>query len=40
LNDVLQTRRMALETQMDYLRLALETAQQWAQLNYLTPVRN
>lgn len=40
LNDVLQARRMALDTQMAHQRLAMQTALVWAQLNYLTPIRN
>ena len=38
LASVLEARRMALDTQMDRLRLDMDTARIWAQLNYLIPV--
>ena len=34
---VLEARRMEIETRMDRLRLEMETAGLWAQLNYLIP---
>jgi outer membrane protein TolC len=37
LTAVLEARRMAIDTQMDRLRLAMETAALWAQLEYLLP---
>jgi outer membrane protein TolC len=40
LSDVLQARRMALDTQMEHQRLSMQTALLWAQLNYLTPNGN
>ena len=38
LTAVLEARRMTIDTQMDRLRLAMETAALWAQLEYLIPV--
>ncbi len=40
LASVLEARRMALDTQMDRLRLDMEVARIWAQLNYLIPVEH
>ena len=40
LASVLEARRMALDTQMDRLRLDMDTARIWAQLNYLIPVEH
>lgn len=37
LTAVLEARRMSIDTQMDRLRLAMETAALWAQLEYLIP---
>lgn len=37
LNAVLEARRAEIDTRMDELRLEMETARLWAQLNYLTP---
>ncbi|HUG25381.1 TolC family protein [Piscinibacter sp.] len=37
LNDVLDARRNEIDTRMDRLRLEMETARLWAQLNYLIP---
>ena len=37
---VLEARRMALDTRLERIRLEMETAVLWAQLNYLTPVNN
>jgi outer membrane protein TolC len=37
---VLEARRMAIDTQMDRLRLAMETAALWAQLEYLIPAEH
>ena len=37
LNAVLEARRMALDTRLERIRLEMETAALWAQLNYLTP---
>jgi outer membrane protein TolC len=37
LTEVLEARRMELETRMERIRLENETAKLWAQLNYLTP---
>lgn len=38
LNMVLEARRTEVDTQMERLRLEMETARLWAQINYLTPV--
>ena len=38
LNAVLESRRAEIDTRMDELRLEMETARLWAQLNYLTPI--
>jgi outer membrane protein TolC len=38
LASVLEARRAEIDTRMDQLRLQLETARLWAQLNYLAPV--
>jgi hypothetical protein len=38
LNAVLEARRAEIDTRMEYLRLEMETARLWAQLNYLTPM--
>lgn len=40
LTAVLEARRMAIDTQMDRLRLAMETAALWAQLEYLIPAEH
>ena len=40
LTAVLEARRMALDTRLERIRLEMETAVLWAQLNYLTPVNN
>lgn len=40
LTAVLEARRMAIDTQMDRLRLAMETAALWAQLEYLIPTEH
>lgn len=40
LSSVLDARRMELDTQMDRLRLDMDTARIWAQLNYLIPVEH
>lgn len=40
LTAVLEARRMAIDTQMDRLRLAMETAALWAQLEYLLPAEH
>lgn len=40
LTAVLEARRMEIDTQMDRLRLAMETAALWAQLEYLIPVEH
>ena len=37
LSGVLEARRIEIDTQMDRLRLEMETARLWAQLTYLTP---
>jgi outer membrane protein TolC len=37
LNAVLEARRAEIDTRMDELRLEMDTARLWAQLNYLTP---
>ena len=37
LTAVLEARRMVLDTRLERIRLELETAMLWAQLNYLTP---
>jgi outer membrane protein TolC len=37
LNAVLESRRAEIDTRMDELRLEMDTARLWAQLNYLTP---
>ncbi len=37
LTTVLEARRMELDTRMERIRLEMETAMLWAQLNYLTP---
>ena len=37
LGAVLEARRNEIDTQLDELRLELETARLWAQLNYLVP---
>lgn len=37
LNAVLEARRAEIDVQMDELRLEMDTARLWAQLNYLTP---
>ena len=37
LNAVLEARRSEIDTRMDELRLQMDTARLWAQLNYLTP---
>jgi hypothetical protein len=37
---VLEARRMAIDTQMDRLRLEMETAALWAQLEYLIPAEH
>lgn len=37
LNAVLEARRAEVDTRMDELRLEMDTARLWAQLNYLTP---
>lgn len=40
LTAVLEARRMAIDTHMDRLRLAMETATLWAQLEYLIPAEH
>lgn len=40
LASVLEARRMELDARMDRLRLAMETARIWAQLNYLIPAEH
>lgn len=40
LTAVLEARRMAIDTHMDRLRLAMETAALWAQLEYLIPAEH
>lgn len=40
LSAVLEARRMAIDTHMDRLRLAMETATLWAQLEYLIPAEH
>ena len=40
LSTVLEARRMQIDTRMDQLRLEMETAGLWAQLNYLSPKGN
>lgn len=40
LASVLEARRMELDTRMDRLRLDMETARIWAQLNYLIPAKH
>lgn len=40
LTAVLEARRMAIDTSMDRLRLAMETAAVWAQLEYLIPAEH
>ena len=40
LTAVLDARRMEIETRIDRLRLELETARLWAQLNYLVPIEH
>ena len=37
LTTVLEARRLELDTRMERIRLEMETAMLWAQLNYLTP---
>jgi len=40
LTAVLEARRMEIDTRMDRLRLAMETAALWAQLEYLIPAEH
>jgi len=40
LSSVLEARRMELDARMDRLRLDMETARIWAQLNYLIPAEH
>jgi outer membrane protein TolC len=40
LASVLEARRMELDTRIDRLRLEMETARIWAQLNYLIPAEH
>ena len=40
LSAVLEARRAEIDSRMEYLRLEMETARLWAQLNYLTPMAN
>lgn len=40
LTAVLEARRMALDTRLERVRLEMETAMLWAQLNYLTPANS